>query len=213
MLALFSLSSPPLSFQTCQLTDKYCFLDSWQYPIAFSGKCKNHIKLPSFLGRFIIRPDHLRLVVLMCSEALQKYWTYTMARYSQLHKVCQTKKDHVSTSHCFPKLLLYDSPGWQTLPDGLPEERDNLDRDESLSSGSASTQSSAGFYVSAGIAGISYLQNLPHDLQASCICIWMLPPCFVLVSSYSWIPEFFYGLLSSLLYFTVYQGWGPFLLY
>lgn len=123
-----------------------------------------------------------------------------MARYSQLHRVCQMKKDHVSTSHCLPKLLLYDSPGWQTLLDGLPESQDNLDRDESLSSGSASTQNSAGFYVSAGVAGISYLQNVPQDLQASCICIWMLPPCFVLVSSYSWILEVFYGLLSSPLY-------------
>jgi len=36
------------------------------------------------------------------------------------------KKDHISTSHCLPKPLLYDRLDWQTLPDRLPESQDNL---------------------------------------------------------------------------------------
>lgn len=84
-------------------------------------------------------------------------------------------------------------------------------RDPQRSPGPASTQSGADFHVSACVVGSSYLQDLPHELHSSCICTWMLLPGFVLVSSYSWILGFFFFLLSSSLYFTVYQGWGPFL--
>lgn len=103
------------------------------------------------------------------------------------------KKVRISAPHCLHRPLSYDRPGWQTVPDRLPESQDNLGRDDpQRSSGPASAQSSAGFHISAGVAGSSCLQDLPRELQASCICIWMLPPCSVLVSSYSsWTPGFF----------------------
>lgn len=83
-MCLLSSFLPLISFSLlpvmCQLIDKYCFLHSWRYPIAFLGKCKNHIKLPTFWGPLIIRPDHLCLFAIRCSEAFQKYWTHIMAR-------------------------------------------------------------------------------------------------------------------------------------